>query len=117
MRRAVAMRMPAVSYQLSAILLELEFFVDDAFEGFERLRAGEDAAVDEERRRARYAGGVAVLDVGIDDALVFGGVDAGVEAAGVKAQLGGGLLQIGGPGLARVREQPIGGLPEFALFV
>src|SRR5438552_14129017 len=115
MRRAVAMRMPDASYQLSAILLELEFFVDDAFEGFERLRAGEDAAVDEERRCARHAGGVAVLDVGIDDALVFVRVDADVEAAGVEAQLGGALFQIGVAELARVRKQPIVVRPEFAL--
>src|SRR5262249_4658905 len=74
--------------------LQLELFVDDALERFERLRAAERSAVDEERRRTVDAGVLARTNVLIDASLGAAAVQAGVELRGIQADFDGVLFEV-----------------------
>ena len=99
------------------LLFQLELFVDDSFERFERLRPGQETAVDEKGRRPVDTRVIPRLLVCFDDRLVAVLVDTGIEAGGVHAQIGGRLLEIRVRQLSGLGEQPIVIRPELTLFV
>src|SRR5439155_7687105 len=101
---------------LTSSLLERQLFVDDAFEYIERLRAAEQASVDEERGSGRHAGVVARSNVGVDLRGVLARIEAAVEACAVEPQLGCSLLEIAIRQFCWIREQPIVERPELVLF-
>src|SRR5262245_32220514 len=95
--------------------LQLELFVDDAFEFAVRLCAADHPAVDEKGRRAVDACVFAGFRVGVDLRAVLVRVDARVELRRVGADLGGMRLQIGVSQLGWIGEQLVVVLPELAL--
>src|SRR5690606_3623791 len=91
-----------------------ELFVDDRLEDLEGLRAGDEAAVDEERRRAD-AGAALLrgLHVGVDRGLVALAVEGLLELVHVDAaDLLRELLVLGPPEGALVLEEQLVVLPE-----
>src|SRR3954464_10428103 len=85
--------------------LALQLFVDDALERIEWLRAVERSAVDEERRSARHARAIGLLDISVDHRGGPVRVDARVEARRIEAELDRMLLQVGCGQFVRIREQ------------
>src|SRR5688572_21443130 len=90
---SVATRMPIV--RVRSRLFARQLLVDDFFEAFERLRAAEGSAVDEEMRRSRDAEQLGRVEVGVDVLLELARVDACVELRRVQSEIGRMLLQIG----------------------
>src|SRR5204862_6843190 len=82
-----------------------------------RLSAADDAAVDEEGRRAVDAGIVAGLEIGVDAILVLVCVKARIELLGVQPERRGGRPQIRLAELVLIGEQSSVVRPELALLV
>src|SRR5688572_28126594 len=93
----------------------LQFLVDDRLECFERLRACEEAAVDEDRRRRADTEPRARLQAGTDTVGVFARVETRAEGTRLEAQVRRMLFQCVHLQRPLVLEQPVVVLPVLAL--
>ena len=94
-----------------------DLFVDHLLERLERLRAGERAAVDEERRRATRAELGGLILIGLDRRGVLRRVERFLDLGRVEPELARVLLQARAIERLLVLEQLVVRLPELALLV